>query len=103
MFGLDPVATREVHALIDELRQRGVTTFLTTHRLEEAERLCDRVAILNTALRTIGRPAEPRDQLFDKVLTVRVVAPLPDPGRVFAGIPGINRWRPDGPAGSRTT
>jgi ABC-2 type transport system ATP-binding protein len=55
--GLDPVAARDVHELIGELRQRGVTIFLTTHRLEEAERLCDRVAILNTTLRTIGRPA----------------------------------------------
>ena len=46
--GLDPVATREVHELIGSLREHGVTIFLTTHRLEEAERLCDRVAILNT-------------------------------------------------------
>src|SRR4029077_8313874 len=46
--GLDPVAAREVHDLIIGLRERGVTVFLTTHRLEEAERLCDRVAILNT-------------------------------------------------------
>jgi ABC-2 type transport system ATP-binding protein len=38
--GLDPAAAREVHELIDGLRQRGVTIFLTTHRLEEAERLC---------------------------------------------------------------
>ncbi|MGA2014633.1 MAG: ABC transporter ATP-binding protein, partial [Solirubrobacteraceae bacterium] len=40
--GLDPVASREVHALIAELGRSGVTIFLTTHRLEEAERLCDR-------------------------------------------------------------
>ena len=58
--GLDPVAAREVHELILGLRKRGVTIFLTTHRLEEAERLCDRVAILNTTLRTIGRPDELR-------------------------------------------
>jgi ABC-2 type transport system ATP-binding protein len=32
--GLDPVATRDVHELIDELRKRGVTIFLTTHRLD---------------------------------------------------------------------
>ena len=54
--GLDPVASREVHGLIASLRERGVTIFLTTHRLEEAERLCHRVAILNTTLRT-DRPA----------------------------------------------
>ncbi len=58
--GLDPVASRDVHELIDDLRDRGVTVFLTTHRLDEAERLCDRVAILNTTLRTIGRPDELR-------------------------------------------
>jgi ABC-2 type transport system ATP-binding protein len=58
--GLDPVATRDVHQLIAALGRTGVTIFLTTHRLEEAERLCDRVAILNTTLRTTGRPDELR-------------------------------------------
>ena len=96
--GLDPVAAREVHELIVGLRQRGVTIFLTTHRLEEAERLCDRVAILNTTLRSIGRPDELRDQLFARTLTVRTVAPLDEPDRVFAGLPAIEHWRDDGRA-----
>ena len=96
--GLDPVATRDVHELIDGLRKRGVTIFLTTHRLEEAERLCDRVAILNTTLRTIGRPAELRDRLFARTLTVRTLVPLPEPRDVFAGIPAVDGWRQDGPA-----
>ena len=60
--GLDPVAAREVHDLIAGLRQKGVTIFLTTHRLEEAEKLCDRVAILNTTLRTVGRPEDLRER-----------------------------------------
>ena len=94
--GLDPVAARDVHELIGELRQRGVTIFLTTHRLEEAERLCDRVAILNTTLRTIGRPDELRDRLFARTLTVQTVAPLPEPGRIFAGLPAVDSWRIDG-------
>jgi ABC-2 type transport system ATP-binding protein len=96
--GLDPVAARDVHELIDELRQQGVTIFLTTHRLEEAERLCDRVAILNTTLRTIGRPDELRDQLFAKTLTIRTVAPLPEPSGVFVGLPGVDGWHQDGTA-----
>jgi ABC-2 type transport system ATP-binding protein len=90
--GLDPVATRDVHELIAELRRSGVTIFLTTHRLEEAERLCDRVA----TLRTIGRPGELRDRLFAKTLTVRTLIPLPEPGRVFAGLPAVDGWRQDG-------
>jgi ABC-2 type transport system ATP-binding protein len=96
--GLDPVASREVHELIDGLRERGVTVFLTTHRLEEAERLCDRVAILNTCLRTIGRPDELRDRLFTRSLVVRTAAPLASPEAVFA-VAGVDGWRADGTAG----
>ena len=95
--GLDPVASREVHDLIDGLRDRGVTIFLTTHRLEEAEHLCDRIAILNTSLRIIGRPDELRDRLFPKSLVVRTAAPLHDPEAIF-GIPGVERWKVDGDA-----
>jgi len=94
--GLDPVAAREVHELVDGLRRRGVTIFLTTHRLEEAERLCDQVAILNTTLRAIGRPQELRDRLFAKTLEVRTRVPLPEPGRVFSGLPSVDDWRQDG-------
>jgi ABC-2 type transport system ATP-binding protein len=96
--GLDPAAARDVHELIDELRRRGVTIFLTTHRLGEAERLCDRVAIMNTTLRRIGRPDELREQLFARTIAVRTVAQLPEPGRVFAGLPAVDGWRQDGPA-----
>lgn len=93
--GLDPIAARDVHELIDELRRRGVTIFITTHRLGEAERLCDRVAILNRTLRLIGRPDELRDRLFAKTLVVRTVAPLPDPDQVFGGLPAVDSWKPD--------
>jgi len=97
--GLDPVATRDVHELILALCRGGVTIFLTTHRLEEAERLCDRVAILNTTLRTIGRPDELRERLFARALSVKTVAPLPDPDRVFARLPAVTGWRSDGQNG----
>jgi ABC-2 type transport system ATP-binding protein len=96
--GLDPVAAREVHELIAGLRERGVTIFLTTHRLEEAERLCDRVAILNTTLRMVGRPEELRERMFAKTLTVRTLVPLPEPAGVFEGLPSVARWEEDGNA-----
>src|SRR5580692_3756578 len=92
--GLDPVATREVHDLIASLRARGVTIFLTTHRLEEAERLCHRVAILSTTLRLIGRPDELRQQVFRRSLDVRVRAPLDDPAAVLGALPGVEGWEP---------
>ena len=86
--GLDPVAAREVHDLVDGLRQRGVTIFLTTHRLDEAEKLCDRVAILNTTLRTIGRPADLRAQLFKDALIVETLGSTrPTPTRSLPHCP----------------
>jgi ABC-2 type transport system ATP-binding protein len=45
--GLDPQARRSMWDLVREVRQQGRTVFLTTHFMEEAERLCDRVAILD--------------------------------------------------------
>lgn len=45
--GLDPAATREVHQIIQRMRAAGNTVFLATHNLAEAERLCDRVAVLS--------------------------------------------------------
>jgi len=46
-LGLDPVIAREIRQLISHLAQDGRTIFLTTHYMEEADRLCDRVAIIN--------------------------------------------------------
>jgi ABC-2 type transport system ATP-binding protein len=90
--GLDPVATREVRGLIDGLRDRGVTVFLTTHRLEEAERLCDRIAILNTTLRIVGSPTDLRRRLFSSALEVRTAAPLANPDSLFGSVPGTDGW-----------
>jgi len=96
--GLDPAATKDVHGIIEDLRRHGVTVFLTTHRLEEAERLCDRVAILNTTLLTIGRPDELRDRLFRRTLTVRTASSLIEPAAVFGPVPGVTGWRSESPA-----
>src|ERR1700694_4421975 len=46
--GLDPHARRETWALIEGIRDRGVTVILVTHFMEEAERLCDRSAVLGS-------------------------------------------------------
>ncbi len=45
--GLDPVARREAWSIVERLRHRGVTVVLVTHFMEEAERLADRVALLD--------------------------------------------------------
>ena len=56
--GLDPQARRTIWELIRAVRARGKTVFLTTHLMEEAERLCDRVAIIDHGrVVDIGAPA----------------------------------------------
>lgn len=90
--GLDPVAAREVHDLVEELRERGTTIVLTTHRLEEAERLCNRVAILNTTLRLVGRPEDLRRRLFQRALHVRAHPLPPDVDHLWRSVPGVDAF-----------
>jgi ABC-2 type transport system ATP-binding protein len=57
--GLDPQARRAIWGLVTGIRERGTTVFLTTHLMEEAERLCDRVAIIEHGrLVEMGSPEE---------------------------------------------
>jgi lipooligosaccharide transport system ATP-binding protein len=57
--GLDPQARLAVWGALDRLRRRGVTLLLTTHYMEEAERLCDRLVIMDEgAIVTDGRPSD---------------------------------------------
>jgi ABC-2 type transport system ATP-binding protein len=62
--GLDPQARREVWSLIEETRASGATVVLVTHFMEEAERLCDRLALIDHGrVVATGSPAEVIDQL----------------------------------------
>lgn len=57
--GLDPATILEVHKILLELNAEGTTIFLTTHNMEEADKLCDRVGILNQGeLIICGKPQE---------------------------------------------
>ncbi|MEI6949376.1 ABC transporter ATP-binding protein [Paraflavisolibacter sp. H34] len=63
--GLDPQARRNLWELIKKIRQNGTTVILTTHYMDEAEYLCDRVAIVNAG--KIVALASP-DQLIDELV-----------------------------------
>lgn len=68
--GLDPQARRAIWGLVTGIRDRGTTVFLTTHLMEEAERLCDRVAIIEHGrIIEVGTP----DELVRKYCPERTV------------------------------
>jgi ABC-2 type transport system ATP-binding protein len=55
---LDPESSKTVRDFILDLKKEKKTIFLNTHNLDEAQRICDRIAILNTKLMALGTPAE---------------------------------------------
>src|SRR5580698_3831676 len=77
--GLDPQVRLEIHSLISELRDAKRTILLTTHYIEEAERLCDRVAIIDEGkIVAIGTPRELQARTVGQSLVeIRTEQPMP--------------------------
>jgi len=64
--GLDPEAAHLVREFITELREEGRTTFICTHNLDEADRLCDRIGVFKSRLLVVDTPANLRSQVFGR-------------------------------------
>jgi ABC-2 type transport system ATP-binding protein len=87
--GLDPQVRRDLHGLILGLRADGKTVLLTTHYIEEADRLCDRVAIIAEGeLRALGAPESLRADAGQRA-RVEVSFHRPAPASVIACLPGV--------------
>jgi ABC-2 type transport system ATP-binding protein len=78
--GLDPQVRREIYDVIEELRREKKTILLTTHYIEEAERLCDRVAIVDHGnVIALGTPRELKSRSGDTArIEVRLSKPASD-------------------------
>jgi ABC-2 type transport system ATP-binding protein len=70
--GLDPRAAKTVRDFLSDLRREGRTIFLNTHNLNEAERLCDRVALVNTKLVVVGSPLELQRRFWGRTTVVQL-------------------------------
>ena len=94
--GLDPQARRSMWDLVRELRQQGRTVFLTTHFMEEAERLCDRVAILDHG--KIVALDRPEALVRSLGVETRIVFSQPhdSAGVPWENIPGVHRAETSG-------
>lgn len=78
--GLDPQVRLEIHNLIQELKENRRSILITTHYIEEAERLCDRVAIIdNGKIIEQGTPREIQRRVLGRSLVeVRTALPIPE-------------------------
>lgn len=78
--GLDPQVRLEIHSLIQQLRGSNRSILLTTHYIEEAERLCDRVAIIDEGkIIAIGTPREIQEKTLDTSrIDLATETPVPD-------------------------
>jgi len=87
--GLDPQVRREIYDIIEELRGAKKTVLLTTHYIEEAERLCDRVAIVDQGrVIALGTPRELKQRSAGTTrIEVRLAKPMTD--RAVAQLDGV--------------
>lgn len=93
--GLDPQARRETWGVIERIRARGVTILLVTHFMEEAERLADRVLLIDSGrIVAQGTPAELA--ACATAQTVRFTLPAPLPAGLLEQLPGIASVRVEG-------
>jgi ABC-2 type transport system ATP-binding protein len=85
--GLDPQVRLEIHTLIEEMRRQKTTIVLTTHYIEEAERLCDRVAIVDQGqIIAMGTPRELQRQTLGHT-RVEILTEHPMPSELPGGWP----------------
>lgn len=78
--GLDPQVRLEIHTLISRLKEQKKTVLLTTHYIEEAERLCDRVAIIDEGrIAAMGSPRELQERVLGHArVEVATLQPMPE-------------------------
>jgi ABC-2 type transport system ATP-binding protein len=87
--GLDPQARRDTWGLIEGIRARGVTIVLVTHFMEEAERLCDRVALIDSGrVVALDAPAALAERARGGK-TVRFLPSAPFADRLLTGLPEV--------------
>ena len=99
---LDPEAARVVRDFIETLKGQGRTIFLCTHNLDEADRLCDRVAVIKQRLVRVDTPEALRQGLYGKSVLVRLQQPVPGLQALVAGLPFV-RGASETPEGLRVS
>ena len=93
---LDPEMAKTVRDFVAGLKEQGRTIFLCTHNLDEAERLCDRIAVMRTRLIAMDTPENLRRRLFGRHTTVQVRNLSPEMAAAVRDLPFIHGAQQNG-------
>jgi ABC-2 type transport system ATP-binding protein len=94
--GLDPEAAAEVREMIHRLGKEGHTIFLSTHNLNEAEILCNRIAVLHTRLLALDTSEQLRRRFFHRQIIVQLEALDAKVTEVAKNLPFVQEVREEG-------
>lgn len=89
--GLDPESAKLVRDFVAELRGQGRTIFMCTHNLDEADRLCDRVAVFDRQLRVVDTPTGLRRQLYGRQVVFHLAHAKEEDATTIRSLPFVDQ------------
>lgn len=89
--GLDPQASLTVRNYLLDLKKEGRTIFLNTHNLDEAEKLCDKIGVIQRNLLALGSPEELSSKFWGKATVIEARSLTPEMVRAVESIPSVRR------------
>ncbi len=96
LSGLDPEAAKSTRDFLVEQRQRGRTVIVSTHNLDDADRLSDRVAVIRSRLLALDTPSDLKSRLFHSRVGIRLQNGSPSVLDRIRSLPGVvdASWEP---------
>ena len=91
--GLDPQAAHTVREFLLALRKEGRTIFINSHHLDEVERLCDRIAIMNRSVLAVGSPRELARRYWGRTTVIELSQPVQGFLEVVRSLPFASKVR----------
>ena len=91
--GLDPQASHTVREFLLALRKEGRTIFINSHHLDEVERLCDRIAIMNRTVLAVGSPRELARRYWGRTTVIELSQPVQGFLEVVRSLPFASKVR----------
>lgn len=94
--GLDPQASITVREFLTALKREGRTIFINSHHLDEVERLCDRIAVMDKTVLAVGSPSELARRYWGRTTVIELADPRPELVDLVRGLEFVANVRLEG-------